>query len=302
MTSTINPSSVVVATDGSEDAVRAVHWAAEQAWLQRRPLVVVAATGSPLAPAMAWSGVGAAYAPTVEELVAHGRAVADESLGVVQHLRPGLDASAEVLVGDPRQVLVDLSHRVHALVVGSRGRGAFRSKLLGSVSASVSREAACPVFVCRPRGGGAPLRGVLVGADGTPESLPVIEAAFHQASLLDVPLTVMHCVWDQVAALAGPGLVSPHEAGLEQQRLLLAESVAGMRTKFPEVATDLQLGRGVAEELLTTGSDGWSLVVVGRHPVDSLLRFLTGSVATAVVERARTTVLVVPQAEPAERD
>lgn len=301
MTTTINPSSVVVATDGSDDATRAVHWAAEQAFLERRPLVVVTATGTSPVPVLAWGGVGAGYAPSIEDLVAHGRSLAEDALSVVRHLRPGLEASAEVFVGDPRQVLVEISRQVHLLVLGSRGRGAFRSKLFGSVSAAVSRDAACPVFVCRPPAHGeAPPRGILVGADGTPESLPVIEFAFHQASLLDLPLTVVHCVWDQVAALLGPGLVSPLEEGLEQQRLLLSESVAGMCSKYPEVSTDLRLGRGLAEEFLATDTAGWNLIVVGRHPVDTLLRLVTGSVAIAVAERARTTVAVVPEADPAE--
>ena len=303
MTTTINPSSVVVATDGSDDALRAVHWAAEQAFLERRPLVVVTATGATQVPVTAWGGYGAGYAPSVDDLMAHGESVAADALAVVRHLRPGLDVSSEVFVGDPRQVLVELSRQVHLLVLGSRGRGAFRSKVMGSVSAAVSRDAACPVFVCRPPAKGeTPSRGILVGADGTPESLPVIEFAFHQASLLDLPLTVVHCVWDQVAALLGTGLVSPREEGLEPQRLLLSESVAGMATKFPEVDADLRLGRGLAEEFLAADTDGWNLVVIGRHPVDTLLRLVTGSVAIAVVERARTTVAVVPEADPADEN
>lgn len=301
MTTTINPSSVVVATDGSEDALRAIHWAAEQAFLERRPLVVVTATGATQVPVTAWGGYAAGYAPSIDELVAHGESVTADALAVVRHLRPGLDISSEVIVGDPRQVLVELSRRVHLLVLGSRGRGAFRSKVMGSVSASVSRDAACPVFVCRPPvQNQVPSRGIIVGADGTAESLPVIEFAFHQASLLDLPLTVVHCVWDQVAALLGPGLVSPREEGLEEQRLVLSESVAGMASKFPEVRADLRLGRGLAEEFLAADTDEWNLVVIGRHPVDTLLRLVTGSVAVAVLERAHTTVAVVPEADPVE--
>ena len=41
---------------------------------------------------------------------------------------------------------------------------------------------------------------------------------------------------------------------------------------------------------------GWDLIVVGHHPVTSLARLFTSSVATAVIERAHTTVAVVPQA------
>lgn len=304
--SSIDPSSIVVAADGSDDSDRAVHWAAEQAWLERRPLTVVTAVGANGIPAVAWSGMGAAYAYQPEELLAHGQAVADTALALVRHLRPGLRTESVVLLGDPRQVLVDLSTSAHLLVLGSRGRGVFRSKVLGSVSAAVSRDAGCPVVVCRPPAGhgsshgSGQERGVLVGADGTVESLPVIEFAFQQASLLGLPLTAVHCVWDEVAALDGARMVPAETSGMEEQRLLLSESVAGMASKFPEVTVDLRLARGLAEECLAAESGAWNLIVVGRHPVDSLLKLVTGAVATAVVERARTTVAVVPQADPVQ--
>ncbi|XBB69446.1 universal stress protein [Nocardioides sp. WV_118_6] len=286
---TIDPSSIIVAADGSADSDRAVQWAAEQAFLERRPLVVLTAVGIAGVPAVSWAGMGAAYAYQPDDLLTHGRAIADDARARAEHRHPGLAVSTVVQVGDPRQVLVDLSRGVHLIVLGSRGRGLFRSKLLGSVSASVSRDAACPVVVCRPGaedrapGEGA---GLLVGADGTPESLPVLEHAFRLASLRDLPLTVMHCVWEQ----PGP---------TEEHRLLLGESIAGIRSAYPEVPVELRLASGLAEEALAAESVRWDLIVVGRHPVDTFLRLLTGAVATTLVERAQTTVAVVPQADPA---
>ena len=299
MDTTINPNTIVVATDGSDDAHRAVQWAAEQAYLERRPLTVVTAVGTADVPSMVWVGMGAAYAYEPNEALAHGRAVADEGMAIARHLRPALEVESRVLHGDPRHALVEISQRAHLLVLGSRGRGVFRSKVLGSVSAAVSRDAACPVVVCRPRDHDAATGGVLVGADGTLESLPVIEFAFLQASERGLPVTVVHCVWDEIAAVHGPLPTTPGEPNLEAQRMLLSESVAGMSAKFPEVPVDLRLARGLAEDCLTTRSATWDLIVVGRHPVDTLFQLLTGSVATAVVERAHTTVVVVPQSAPA---
>lgn len=298
-TTAINPNTIVVATDGSDDAHRAVQWAAEQAYLERRPLTVVTAIGAAGVPAIAWAGMGAAYAYQPEEILEYGQAVVDEGLALARHLRPALEIETRVLHGDPRQALVELGSHAHLLVVGSRGRGVFRSKVLGSVSAAVSRDAACPVVVCRPRDHDAATVGVLVGADGTLESLPVIEFAFLQASQHGLPLTVVHSIWDEIAAIHGPVSTAPGEPGLEEQRMILSESVAGMSAKFPEVPVELRLARGLAEDCLTTRSATWDLIVVGRHPVDTLFQFLTGSVATAVVERAHTTVVVVPQSAPA---
>lgn len=296
---TIDPGSIVVATDGSDDADRAVHWAAEQAFLERRPLTVVTTVHGPEVPTATWSGLGAAYAYDPQHMLDSARALAREAADVALHVHPGLDVETVARIGDPRHVLVEISRDVPMIVLGSRGRGVLRSKLLGSVSAAVSRDAGCPVVVCRPHRHGEPAQhGILVGADGTPESLPVLEFAFQQASLTDLPLTVVHAVWDEVGAVHGPVMVSPRETGLDEYRVLLGESVAGISSKFPEVSLDLRLARGMAEDCLSDTSTMWNLIVVGRHPVDSLLRLVTGAVASSVVERSHTTVAVVPQADP----
>ncbi|HWI42383.1 MAG TPA: universal stress protein [Nocardioides sp.] len=278
MNTDIIPGSIVVGADGSDAADRAIHWAAEQAWLERRHLTVVTAA---------------------EHYLDGSRGIVNVALAMIARMRPGVEADGCVVVGDPREVLVELSPRAHLLVLGSRGHGPVRSKLLGSVSAAVSRDATCPVVVCRPhhwRSANDIDAGVLVGADGTAESLPVIEHAFQQASLRGLPLTVVHCTWDGVVALTGPAVLDPQAVGMEEERLLLAESVAGFTAKFPEVHVELQVARGLAEQVLAAGSARWDLVVVGRHPVDTFARRAMGAVSTSVVEHAHTSVAVVPQA------
>jgi nucleotide-binding universal stress UspA family protein len=273
---TIAVGSIVVAVDGSEDAERAVVWAAEQAALEHRPLVAVA--------------VGDGVAP-----------IADRAAEMARGAHPELDVGSFSRYGDARQVLIELSARAHLLVVGSRGLGTLRSMLLGSVSATVSARADCPVIVCRPPTEDRPGGGVIVGADGSPESLPVIEFAFQQASLHGLRLTVLHVYWDAVAAAAGfrkgyDGMLD--DADLEDLRAVLSESVAGFAEKYPDVPVTLSLKHGLVDEALSPRGAAWDLIVVGRHPMDSVGRVLVGSIATAVIERARATVAVVPEAKP----
>lgn len=277
MTRSLDPAHVrgriLVAVDGSEHAARAVRWAADQAALEHRELAVVC--------------VGEESGTVVEDAVAEARL-----------LHPDLSVTGHLVPGDPRQVLIDASTHGLMLVLGSRGRGAVKSMLLGSVSSAVSSHAACPVVVCRPTADGHTRTGVVVGADGTPESLPVIEFAYRQASLHDLPLTVLHSFWDAAAALAqyrearGETVVEPD---LEDLRAALSESVAGLAEKYPDVPVTLTLRHGFADEALSPRHGGWDLIVVGHHAMTSLARLLTSSIATTVVERAHTTVAVVPQ-------
>jgi nucleotide-binding universal stress UspA family protein len=59
----------------------------------------------------------------------------------------------EVRLGDPAVVLAEVAADCDAemIVVGSRGRGAWRSAVLGSVSSELARLAACPVVIVPER-------------------------------------------------------------------------------------------------------------------------------------------------------
>ena len=283
---------VVVGVDGSEHAQRAVTWAARQAALEGRRLAVVHSTEPTPARDAAWLDVqgidygelahalAEAEAQTVEAACAHARQVV-----------PGVEVLPRILHEDPRQALVDLSGDAHLLVVGSRGRGPLRSAVLGSVSASVARHAHCPVVVCRPSRGET--AGVVVGADGSPGSRPVLEFAFEQASLRGLPLTVMHCFWDVLTATTGSGPAD--DSDLEDLRLLLAESTSGLQEKYPDVVVTRQLTRGLVDQCLADAAPAAELLVVGRSTPVGFDRFLHTSCALAVLERAHTTVAVVPE-------
>jgi nucleotide-binding universal stress UspA family protein len=83
-----------------------------------------------------------------------------------------VDAVGEAVVGNALESLVTLSQRVDLVVVGSRGWGPVRRILLGSTSARLVREAACPVLVV-PRGAatGQPGEREPAGADTAPRAV-----------------------------------------------------------------------------------------------------------------------------------
>ena len=62
------------------------------------------------------------------------------------------DADRRVVVGYAAERLADLAdeERADMIVVGSRGRGAFKAAILGSVSTSLVGVARCPVLVVPP--------------------------------------------------------------------------------------------------------------------------------------------------------
>ncbi len=296
---TPTPGSIVVGIDGSKDGERALLWAAEQAEHEGRTLTIL--NGAEDVPVLgegwlAEAGIDRAQLHRSLELSAN--AVVESAAELVSSQHPELAVETCVIYDDPRTALTDVSPHAHLMVIGSRGRGSFRSTVLGSVSVGVARVASCPVVVCRPREGEESTRGVVVGADGSAESVPVIEFAYRQASLRGLPLTVMHCVWDVAAMSAEWPVRAPEEAEGAEGHVLLGESVAGLGEKYPDVVVELELSVGLVDQCLTGVSREMDLVVVGRHHYGALSRLIYGSMSIAVLERAHTAVALVPEASP----
>ena len=285
---TIPEGAVVVGVDGSKSALQAVDWAARQCELEHRPLVLVHAVRALNDQANLWLvRAGADVHQVTEQVEAEGWALVEEVASLVRNRHPDLKVIPILRMEDPRQALLDLAHPASLIVLGSRGRGPVRTLLLGSTSVAVSSHATCPVVVVRPHHPGEVRRGVLVGVDGTERSHAILEFAFRQAALHDLPLTVLHVTWEASAlAESGP---SPRTDD-EEARLLLAESVSGFGEKYPEVRVHLEVAHGLADACLVHTSAHMHLVVVGRHPGHHPF----GGIARTVVEYSKAVVAVVP--------
>lgn len=286
--------SIVVGIDGSLHSDQALAWAADQAALEGRALTIVHAVrplGFPAAGTFVSTGVD--YGALADALLAAGRELLDEAGARVAEDHPDLAVLDVLSSGDARNELVDLSHGAAMVVIGSRGLGPVASLLLGSVGVTVCKHAVSPVVVCRPRTSLSPPQvGILVGVDGTAQSLPAAEFAFRMAAQRHSPLTVLHSCWTPAAV----GAMSQGSSGpeLTDQRALVADSVTGLAEKFPDVSVELRLEHGFADRHLVEASHDHDLVVVGHQPISPLRDLVYGSLAPAVIENAVCTVAVVP--------
>lgn len=290
---------VVVALDGSPHAERALDWGSDQARREGRPLVLAHAAGSDLATANTWLVPAVPVVDLLADVRAEAARMLAEAADGVLAKQPGLRVVTVAVDDDARHLLLELAERAHLLVLGSRGRGVVRSLLLGSVSAVVARHAACPVVVTRPRGDTASPTGVLVGIDGGEGSAQVAEAAFRLASFRGQSLTVVHCYWDVTAAyLAARPARRPEPATdtvqLADLEATVSATLAGLGEKFPDVEVEVRLEHGLVDQVLADHAAAWDVVVVGRHHRSGWEHLLGHSISSAVLERARGTVAVVP--------
>ena len=283
---------IAVGVDGSVSSEHALAFAIDQALAERRPLTLVHAVGPP--EALWHDQEGRDNRIGVQEVRTDSQRLLAAAHEVIARKAPGLDVHEFVRVADPRDVLLAVARTASLMFLGSRGRGPVRTLLLGSVSVAVTRHAACPVVVVRPSHPGVVRHGILVGADGTERSLAVLDFAFRQASMRRLPLTVVHAFSDMQATVTTTHLVTDLGEDLEEQRLLLAECVGGLREKYPDVPVRTELARGRPDECLVRMGGRMNLVVVGSHQGGAMSTSLFGSVAASVVEHATCPVAVVP--------
>ena len=283
---------IAVGVDGSPASQQAIGWAVDQAVAERRALTLVHAV-TPV-PAGWLDQVGVDPLRGLDAMEDGGRRLLDATREAVVRRAPDLQVHELVEVADPREVLLELSESAAMLVVGSRGRGPVRSLLLGSVGVAVTRHAACPVVVVRPHHPGVVRNGVLVGVDGTERSVASLDFAFRQASLRDLPLTVLHAYWDVRGPASARRAATGTPIDLEEERLVVAEVISGLREKYPDVSVQTELVRGLPDACLVQRAERMNLVVVGCSTGGGAAELLYGSVASTVVEHATCPVAVVP--------
>ena len=152
---------ILVAIDGSPDSDQALVQAIDLAASEHARLTLFSAVVKP--PAAAYLGAGGGVAAT---LARNAESDTDTILRMAVDLVPGDVSVRTVLSSEPvRSALIDqITSGGHDLIVmGSRGRGALRSALLGSVSHYVLHPSPVPVLIVHAERG----RGVESAATGS---------------------------------------------------------------------------------------------------------------------------------------
>jgi nucleotide-binding universal stress UspA family protein len=144
---------VVIGTDGSDDAIAAAQRALEVLASDADVHLVCVAEE----PAVVTAGVVSGFAggiATPETVDAAWNTAMEEATAALERTRSALGVAivqSHIERGAPGPVLCDRARALGAdvMAVGSRGRGAIRRALLGSVSSHVVHNAPCAVLVLR---------------------------------------------------------------------------------------------------------------------------------------------------------
>jgi nucleotide-binding universal stress UspA family protein len=236
-------------------------------------------------------------------------AVAEEQLlsavdGFAAPLRgPGRTVETTLVIGRTADVIVEQAERSKAdlIVVGSRGRRAIKSALLGSVSAEVVDRAPCPVLVARGRA----LQRAILAEDGSVTAAAVARLVATTPALSDLDVRVVSVVDAPFpsAIAGGDHAMAAYSAiqayydslpGLREATAKVARERAEALTSAGIKAThEVREGDAAAQLIAAAVDTRADCIVIGSHGRTGVARIFLGSVARAVLFNAPCSVLIV---------
>jgi len=294
----INFARILVAVDGSENALRACSAAAS----------ITKSYSSEVTVLHVIPGASTATGPSGEEDYANSAKEAKKVIEKASSLveKEGLKAIRKIR-GTRTSVVQTItefanSSKSDLIVLGTRGLGGFRRMLIGSVSSGVVAQAGCPVLVVRmrPSEESVQFKRILVSVDGSESASRAVTVAIDLCKRMAATLSVLHVMHipSSVYSAAGPGLVPLDK---------IAREAMQEAEKFVSAAVSAAKEEGVEakEEIVQdTQSPVWGithyaekneiqLIVLGTRGLGGFRRLLLGSVAGGVVSYAHSSVLVV---------
>jgi nucleotide-binding universal stress UspA family protein len=225
---------------------------------------------------------------------------------------PGREVETALVIGRTADVIVEEAGRSKAdlIVMGSRGRRAIRSALLGSVSAEVVDRAPCPVLVAR----GPELRRAILAEDGSETAaagarllatVPALrDLEVRVVSVVDTPFPSMYSAGD--AAMGSYSAIQAYYDALPDLRDATAkiarERAAALVAAGIAATSEVREGDAAAQLIAAAIDARADCIVIGSHGRTGVARVFLGSVARGVLFNAPCSVLIVRPVPVAGRE
>ena len=287
-----------VGVDGSPASRHAALWAAQHVDGRGTALHLLTAWHAPFfAPLAVW---GAAAASSTGSFEAHTREQLDRLAG---ELRSSVDVAVETIVcrGGAAASLLDAAGHGSLLVIGSRGRGGFSRLALGSTSTQCATHAEIPTAVIphsAPIGGA---RNIVVGVDGSANSIAAARWAIDFAD----PNATIECImtWDVTPLVASEqAFAIPETTDIVQRRF--HAQVADLRNSTDRRDIDIvdRFEEGLPRTVLSDAAHHSDLFVMGARGQGAISSLLLGSVSSWLLHHVDRPIVVVPPDETESRD
>ncbi|AUS77316.1 universal stress protein [Actinoalloteichus sp. AHMU CJ021] len=288
---------IVVGVDGSDAALNATRWAAEEARERRVPLVLAHAY---LPLFVTYPGV-VTTPESVDAIIQSQRDDVAQYLNrateVATEVAPNVDIRPETRMEGPVPALIALSRQAQLVVLGSRGRGGFSSLLVGSAATALAAHGHSPIAVIRGRTPTEPppeTGPIVVGVDGSPTSERAIALAFDEAAFRGADLLAVH-TWIDAAFESDFELTRnmvDWQAVEAAEELVLAERLAGWQERYPDVRVQRMVVRDRPGPGLLSQAERARMIIVGSRGRGGFTGMLLGSTSRTLLHHASCPVII----------
>jgi nucleotide-binding universal stress UspA family protein len=283
---------ILLAIDGSDQSIEAVRALSHMARADAVILVHAIDVPAPAYPMMMPEVARDLYTTQERAMREEGERVLRTAASL---LPPAIGPVSKVLeIGKPINVILSVAERerIDLIVMGSRGVGALRELMLGSVSHGVVTHAAVSVLIV-----GAPLRPVrrlVLAVEGPEEAEAAVRCLERRPFKKPGEITVLSVIpYAHPAWPVGAVIPEPWQKEVLMGATRFAEDVASKLTTIGYRARGLAMqGSPPSEILKAAATEHADLIVMGsRHR--GLRRAMLGSTSHAVLHRTACPVLIV---------
>jgi nucleotide-binding universal stress UspA family protein len=294
----------VVGMDASSDAERGLAWAISRAATAKAHghkihIKVVSAWSIPVDSSIGLAGAGLRidWNTDWDEIGRANAARLEQLVNALDH--QGVPVTPVTVQGNTIHVLMAEAVGAELLIVGRRGMSAFKELVLGSVSRHLVTHAPIPTVVVPPEADPtAPLHRVVVGCDGSPNSVAAIRWVQTMAPILtEDPLTAeldVICA-EEISPLTDEA--TTRERFPDEVERLEGEFEGLVQQLDPEGRLHWQFALTAARRALLEHSTAAGLTVIGARGRGAVGSALLGSVATWMLHHCVSPLVVVPDTD-----
>ncbi len=265
---------IVVGIDDSAAGESALAWAMSRAESMKSPVTLMHTVYE------TWLADGYGYYDSI--LDAEKKLLTDAAARAAT-MAPAVVTQTKLRTGSAPRVLSEMSKEAELIVVGTDQKGRVEGQLFGSVSLQIAALSTCPVAVI-PALPDSVRSGVYVGVDGSADSVAAVAFAAAEADRTGQELFALYAVHMPNRRVLRSIPAEDVTERMEEERVVLAESVAGLTQRYPDLVVHqiLETDESPARALVAAAQHA-QLLVVGSRGRGSLQRLLMGSVSHEVV-------------------
>lgn len=278
---------IIVGVDGSPSSRAALEWAASRAQRQKSPLLLVHAVPDFLV------SPGRIEYHSVRDAL---QGLLDSEVNRAREFAPSVEVKASLHFGEPAQVLAEQSFGSVMVVVGTDRTADVHGEGFGAVDLQLATMGHCPVAVVPARQ--SPVHaGVVVGIDGSTQSMIAAHFAAAEATRIEQDLTIIYVqstvpLWLHSSTL-GPAITQLDDA---RGRMILEAAVAALRARHIHltVCERFEHDDVPARTLIAAGKSA-AMLVVGNRGRGATQHALMGSAMQELLLHVPCPVVLIQQ-------